>query len=174
MTDHDAEYRFDWYDSVAGIYADIVGDADPDEGIQREEAFEIASVRIHDAIDRGDLKPPVDEVVKVSLIRADEQHGKRADRIIRDTVQGAIAFNMIGDPALGTVVTLGKGRRKLWRDVNNEDLLAMDENRFQNAKAAQDSYAEWRTYFEPARRAVMKHGTVAAAIKAGAFGGESR
>lgn len=163
------EFRFEWNETVAGIYADVVGDADPDEGVQRDEAFRIAAEKIHQLVDDGDLKPAIDEVIKAALVEADRKHGRRADRIIRDTVRGQIDLGIPDDPTLRTVVTLGGGLRKLWQDVTEDDLLAMDENRFSNLRSQQDAYTEWRAHFEPARRVLRKHHRVLDAVRAGAF-----
>ena len=163
----DDEY-FDWEETVSAVYADVVAESDPDTGTTLQNAMDGALTRILEMIDNGDIKPDITDVVKSAIRKADQQHGKRADKLISDTRRGLLTLFDAEDD-LNTVVTLGKGLRKLWRNVNGEDLLAMDELRYSNVAAQQEAYKIWRESFEPVRRVLTVHRTIESAIEADAF-----
>ncbi len=157
-----------WDGYVTNIYSDVIGEADNESGIRCKDAFDIAVPRIADAVRAGEIEVNLDRVIRQSLDRADKAQGKRADKLIAATVRGELTiFDSVED--LDTVVTLGAGRRKLWRHVNQDDLMQMDEVRYQNVEAAQKAYAAWRDDFTAARKALRVFPTVEAAISAGAF-----
>lgn len=158
----------EWEELVAQTYSDVVSEADPKEGISRQDAFEIAVERLTGAVRRGEIEIDLSRMVRLSLTREDEAQGKRADRLVADTVQGVLTL-VDCDRDLNTVVTLGKGQRKLWRHINDDDLLRMDEVRYQNMRAAQDSYNAWRQNYAVVLQKLKSHRTVERAIAAGAF-----
>lgn len=162
------DIEFGWETVVSRVYSEVVAAADPDEGIGRTEAMAIAGERLLAMIDDGDVKPDMEDAVKRALLQADKSHGKRADRIIEDTRSGRLTL-FDAEPELNTVVILGDGRRKVWRHVNEDDLIAMDQVRYRNLVNAQDAYRRWRNAFDATRPAVRVHGTVEKAIAAGAF-----
>lgn len=168
MTD---DPQFDWETTVSNTYAGVVGEADPDAGIGRQEAMEIATSRILSAIDSGNVKIDLADVVKRALLHADSRHGKRADDLIEATHKGLLTlFDSVDE--LNTVVTLGAGRRKLWRHINDDDLIAMDSARYKNIANAQDAYGRWRASFEPTWQKLRIHKTIEKGLAAGAFDGE--
>jgi hypothetical protein len=164
---------FTWEEGVEAIYAEVVAEADPETGTTRRAATAVAAERILHAIDDGDLKPDMLDIVKRALSHADETHGKRGDKLIEETVTGAITL-FDCDAQLNTVVTLGRGLRKLWRYINEDDIISMDELRADNLRKQEDAYwNSWRPYFEPARRALRQHQNIENAISSGAFGASS-
>jgi hypothetical protein len=167
---HDPEeMRLEWLDTVDRIYTDVVAGANPEVGISVQDAFDEAADRIQVLIDDGDLKPPTREVILTALRDVDRRHGKHADRLIEMTATGQAEFDLGDTPALRIVVTLGLGVRKVWRDCTEDDLVAMDENRYRNLHNAQASYDRWRESYEPVRRAVRRYVTIGGAVAAGAF-----
>lgn len=160
--------HFDWEDFVAQTYAEVVGEARV-TGITFKEAATEAAQRILAAIARDEVKPNMADVVKRALKNADDQSGKRADKLIRDTVNGKIGL-FDCDEDLNAVVILGKGNRKLWRYCNSDDLEAMDSERYSNLRNAQNAYNIWRENYEVAKPIVRRYLTVEKAIEADAFG----
>lgn len=71
---------------------------------------------------------------------------------------------------LDVVVTLGGGRRKPWRFVNESDLDSMDEVRFGNLAKQQAAYTAWRPKYTALLTAFRIHGSAAAVYKAGPTG----
>lgn len=162
------EPELDWETAVSTVYAEVVAEADPDAGTTLREATEIALSRVLRLVDDGDIKPDMTDVVKSALRLADKRHGKRADRLIDDTRRGRLTL-FESEHELNTVVTLGKGLRKLWRNVNEDDVVMMDEVRYRNVSAQQEAYRVWRESFEPVRKVLSVYRTVELAIGAGAF-----
>lgn len=166
----DPDFDFEWEHAVADTYAQVVGEADENEGIGRQDAMKIAAERLLQMVEDGDLKPDIDDVIKRALSTADKEHTGRADKLIRDTAQGKYKV-FEADKNLNTVVALGKGRRKLWRYVEESDLVLMDELRYANVRNAQESYNTWRHSFETTRYALRQYRNIEAAIADEAFGG---
>jgi hypothetical protein len=167
MTDQEAQSDFE--DAAESIWVSVIGEADPDAGTTRQEAMMVAGPRIQRMLDDGDLKLNPADAIKSALLRVDEKHGKRADKLIEDTANGKLALFDV-EKLLDTVVTLGKSRRKLWRHVNESDLYAMNELRYKNKVAADEAYKIWQSAYAIVRRVVSLHGTVEAAHAADAFG----
>lgn len=158
---------FAWEEYVATTYSEVVAEYG-DSGTTFKQAAEIATTRIIEAIERGDCKPDMVDVVKRQLKHADSQSGKRGDKLVSDFVNGRqTLFDCEED--LNTVVILGDGERKCWRHINEEDLEKMDDARFRNLRNAQDSYNIWREDYVKAKPVLRKHNTVERAIRAGAF-----
>ncbi len=158
----------DWDGYVSHTYAQVVAESDSDTGIARQDAFHVAQERITTGIESGEIEVDLASVIRQALTRADETHGKRGDRIIEATVKGELTLFGSADE-LNTVITLGNGRRKIWRHINEFDLESMDVIRYRNLEAAQDAYRHWRIVFQAARPAIREFGTVENAIAAGAF-----
>lgn len=147
------------------IYREALAEAGPD-GTDRQELLIVASARIATEIRAGRMEFDIESAIRSELIKVDESDGKKADNIIRIAATGQGAFE-IDD--LDVVVTLGKGRRKLWRDINPDDLAAMDEVRYRNYRDVADSYAEWHRYFKAIRPVLVEFRTFGAAVAAGGF-----
>lgn len=159
MTPH-----FDFEVYTTETYRQIVAAADPDEGINRQEAMDLALTKILAAIERGDIKPDMTDTVKRALLNADDQQGKRADKLIRTFLVGQEMLSI--DDDLNTVVILGAGRRKLWRHCTPDDLILMDKLRYENYRNAHAAYDQWREGYTAAFTAVMQHQTVEGAVRA--------
>lgn len=159
----------DWEKYVSHTYATVVGESDPKSGINRQPAFDLAEDRLLEAIRAGEIEVDLHRVIRHSLDAADKAHGSRGDKLIARTVAGELSL-FSSDEDLNTVVILGDGRRKIWRYVRLDDLISMDDIRYRNVRAQQESYDAWREAYVRMRDALRAHGTVEDALTADYFG----
>lgn len=161
-------HPIEWDEFVSHTYATVVAESDPESGTTTKEAYSEAGTRLEAAVKAGEVEVDLRQVIRQSLERADKSHGRRADKLIADTVAGVL-YMLDTEDQLNTVVTLGGGRRKCWRHVNEDDLVAMDQERYKNLANAQNAYHEWRKSFDIARPILRRHGMIETAHQAGAF-----
>lgn len=166
MSEHD--FYFEWNHAVRQEWRDVIA-ASPD-GTTLAEAREVASERLRDMVDRGELKIPVDSAILAALKDADKTDNRQADKMLGRVLNGEQALDMDGDSGLDVVVALGDGLRKTLRHINYHDLLLMDQLRYRNMRASVDAYDEWRSKYEAVMAPVMKHGSVGAAVASGELG----
>ena len=157
----------EWVDTITRIYREALSEAGPD-GADRQEVLIVAGARVATEVRAGRLAYTLDRYIQSELIRVDESDGKKADTIIRVAATGQGAFDL-SDAVLDVVVTLGNGRRKSWRDVNSDDLVAMNKVRYHNYKAVRDSYQEWFKSYRAIIPVVLQYKTFGAAVAAGGF-----
>jgi len=169
MTDHDG-IDYEWEATVTRIYREVIGEADPQEGTSRQEAFAVATQRIVDMLNSGELFLDPTAAIKAALARADEAQGRAGDSIIKVLATGQESYTFDGDPLLDTVVVLGAGRRKPWRHVTVTDLRDMNRLRYENKRQVEAAYKEWQENFDHLLPSVAQYGTVGEAAAAGALG----
>lgn len=157
----------EWVDTITRIYREALAEAGP-EGADRQEVLIVAGARVATEVRSGRLAYTIDSFIQSELIKVDESDGKRADQIIRTAATGQGAFEL-SDAVLDVVVTLGNGRRKSWRDVTRDDLVAMNEVRYRNYKAVRDSYQDWFKSYRAIVPVLLQHKTFGAAVAAGGF-----
>lgn len=159
----------DWNTTVARIYREAVADSGVD-GVDRQDAYDIAVGRIRKMLDAGTLELPVDKAIRSELDKADGRDSRNADNVLRRVMSGEQSlFTEDGDPVLDLVVALGKGRRKAWRDVTASDIADMTELRQGNMRATVASFEAWRKDSDAVMPTILAHGTIGAAVHAGAF-----
>lgn len=166
---HDDNNRYDWDPTITDVYRQVVGNSDIHTGVERQQAFDQCIPRIRDMVRRGDLTIPLDDMIRAALVRIDEREGASADKVLRRLVTGEDSLAFETDPLLNVVVTLGRGRRKPWRNIARADLIEMDRIRYENLRAVQNSYEEWRQTFPAALALVLQYGTFGEAAAAGAM-----
>ena len=166
---HDNEFEFEWDVTVTRVYQEVVGEADPEDGVGRQDAFISASTRLQEMVDSGELFIDVPQAIRAALERADRVQGRAADSVIKRLAMGQDSFDMDDDPGLDIVVILGNGRRKPWRHVTAEDLRDMDRLRYDNYRKQAIAYDEWRRSYDTVLPVVAQHGSVGTAAAAGAF-----
>lgn len=149
----------------ARIYRETVGRAEND-GITRLDAFEEAESSILTEIRAGRMVIDIPAAVRAQLRDIDKRDGKSSDRVLKALADGAVPLDGLD---LELVVTLGGGMRKQWAFVNATDLRRMDDLRFQNVTAAQESYKKWRTSYSVVLPVLFAHENIAAGHAAGAF-----
>ncbi len=155
-------------DIIRDAYRAAVAAADPDSGTTLREVVETVKVDLAARIREGSLELDPDDYLPMLIRRVDERDGAMADAVLERHVFGQSALDD-DEATLDVVVTLGAGKRKLWRHVTADDLLAMDEIRYSNVRAAQDAYDRWRSTYSLARRAMAQYPTMGDAVTAGAF-----
>lgn len=154
-----------WIDSITRIYREAIAEAGPD-GADRQEVMIVAGARVATEVRSGRLAYELNGFIHSELLKVDESDGKRADSIIRTAATGQGSFEF-GD--LDVSVILGKGRRKLWRDVTADDLRSMNEVRYANYQNVKKSYEDWYTHYRLALPVLVEHITFGAAVDAGGF-----
>jgi len=157
----------EWVDTITRIYREALAEAGP-EGADRQEVLMVAAARVAMEVRSGRLAYTIDSFIQSELIKVDESDGKKADTIIRAAAIGQASFDL-SDAVLDVVVTLGNGRRKSWRDVNSDDLVAMNEVRYRNYKAVRDSYQDWFKSYRAIAPVLLQYKTFGAAVAAGGF-----
>lgn len=161
------EENFEWEEYVRNIYQDVVAEA-AETGTSLRDASQVAAQRILEAIDCGDVKIDLLDVVIRAIKHADEQSGKKADKLVADLVGGR--FKLFDtDEDLETVVKLGGGERKTFRYINADDLEKMDELRYENKRRQEEAYYKWRQVFVPCRNVVRRYEHIGHAFESGAF-----
>jgi rRNA maturation endonuclease Nob1 len=156
-----------WIETITRIYREALAESGT-EGADRQEVLMVAGARVATEIKAGRLGYTLDSFIQSELIKVDESDGKKADAIIREAATGQGVFD-ITEATLDVVVTLGAGRRKLWRDVTADDLTTMNEVRFRNYRSVKASYEEWFKYFRAVREVVVEFETFGAAVVGGGF-----
>lgn len=141
-------------------------------GAQLRKVMDAARPEIRSLIESGELTIDINGVIDAELLSVDESNGKQADRVLAQLANGQATFSLDPDPMLDVVVTLGKGHRKLWRDITSSDLVLMDELRYQNVRKQQDAYGAWRAVFSPVATILVRFETIGDAVAAGAFTAE--
>lgn len=152
-------------ESIARIYRAIIADANT-EGIDRKEALDELVLQIRPLVQSGDVALDLDEAIRAEGRRVDERDGGRVDGVLRAIARGDDALDLDDDPVLDLVVTLGAGRRKIWRHVNRDDLREMDSLRYQNLHAQQLAYKRWRDEYEAWVTVLFRHPTIGDAVLA--------
>ena len=167
MTDY--ELDFEWDTTVTRVYQEVIAEADPDDGVGRQEAFTTAANRIQDMVNAGELFVDVSQAIRAALERADKSQGRAADAVIKRLATGQDDLGLDDDPTLNIVVILGDGKRKPWRNVTADDLRDMDRIRYHNYRKQAVAYDEWRESYDAVLPIVSRHGTVGTAASRGAF-----
>lgn len=163
------EPDFDWLTEITRVYREVVGGDDNPDGMQRQDAFDIATDKLLGMTETGELKIPLEQAIRAALAEVDRREGQRTDTVLRRVVAGQEPLDLDDDPFLEVVVTLGGGLRKPWRDVTQADLRAMDQLRYRNYRQAATAYDEWRTLFDPTFDVLGQFNTFGLAVAAGAF-----
>lgn len=162
------EPEYNYLDDIRRVYRSIIA-AGPADGLTLAEVREEALIILRPMVESGEVKLPEDDLIRAAIGQVDKADGDRGDSALRRIVAGQDALDMGDlDPWLEVAARIG-GRRKPWGAVTRDDLLELDQQRFQNAQAAQKAYAEWRQSFSPTLTALLDHATVADAVAAGAF-----
>lgn len=161
--------ELDFEETVARMYRESVAMYGT-EGVERQLAFDDAIGKAMNLVRSGAMTAPVEMAIRAALEKADDRDSRHADNIIKRIVAGERSlFTPSGDPALDVVVKLGKGLRKAWRDINDEDLLLMTELRGKNVRTVVESFESWKGDVQALMPALVAHGTVGAAVESGAF-----
>lgn len=137
-----------------------------DDGVDRPEAIESALATLMVEVRAGRLEIDAERALRAELQKADEADGRSADSILRRAAYGEIPLTA---DDLDVIVTLGRGRRKSWRDVTPLDLKQMNDIRFENYRKVKTSYSEFNAAYMMVRDVVLQHQTFGAAWEAGGF-----
>lgn len=167
MTDY--ELDFEWDTTVTRVYQEVIAEADPEDGMGRQEAFITAAARLQQMVDSGELFIDVSAAIRAALERADKSQGRAADSVIKRLASGQDDLGLDDDPTLDIVVILGDGKRKPWRHVTADDLRDMDRLRYQNYRKQAIAYDEWRESYDAVLPVVSRHGTVGSAAAVRGF-----
>lgn len=159
--------NFEWEKYVTATYQAVIAESAAD-GTSKTEASKIATQRILDAIENGDVKIDLLEVIMRAIDHADKNSGKKADKLIADLVAGRFKLFDI-DEDLESVVILGRGERKAFRYLTADDLEKMDELRYENKRRQEEAYYKWRQVFVPCRNVVRRFEHIGHAFESGAF-----
>jgi hypothetical protein len=150
-----------WIDQVASIYRATVADlTQVEDNVQRKTAFAHTTEKIVDLVRNEELSIPLDDVIHAALMKVDERDGGYADAAIKSLVAGQNDLEIEGSPMLSMVVTLGRGKRKVWRDFTVDDLAELDRLRYQNVASVKAAYDEWRADYEAIFPGLLAAGTV--------------
>lgn len=136
------------------------------EGISRAEAIESATATVMVEVNAGRLSLDFERAVRAELRRADEQDGRDADAIITRLSYGQVP---ITEDDLDVVVTLGKGLRKVWREVTGDDLVQMRELRRENYLKAKGAFDEFAANVNRLLPVLFEYRTVGEAWRNGGF-----
>lgn len=136
------------------------------EGVDRREAMESALATVMVEINAGRLELGLEAAVLAELRRADEADGRDADAIITRLSYGQVP---ILEDDLDVVVTLGKGKRKVWREVMGEDLVQMRELRRENYLKAKGAFDEFASNVNRLLPVLFEYRTVGEAHANGGF-----
>lgn len=161
----------DYKTAVQTYYREeIAAQSGPDDSADKQECIKLAADRILEGIANGEIEPPeLGGQVKRDLSDQDESDKNAADHMIDVLVFGG-QDTLDFDDLLDVVVTLGGGRRKPWRFVNEYDLESMDEVRYGNLAKQQAAYSAWRPKFVAVRSALRVRGSIAAVYESGPTG----
>lgn len=138
--------------------------------VQLRDVMEVAHPRVKALIESGELSIDIDGVIDAEMLAVDSAHGKLADRVLAQLANGLETLTIDEDPMLDVIVTLGKGLRKQWRHINSEDLILMDNLRYDNMRKQQDAYGAWRAVYSPVAAVLIRYDSLESAVAAGAFG----
>jgi hypothetical protein len=152
-------------DMVAQIYRETVSQG-RGNAVARRDAFEKALERIEHEVALGNIEIDTRAAIMAMLVKADESDGTRADTVIKGAARGLYE---LGELDLQYVVTLGGGMRKTWEFVTVDDLVVMNEIRFQNYRAAVLSYRDFKDNISTIRPLIQVYGTFGEAFRSGAF-----
>lgn len=153
-------------DDITRIYRAIIADAGTD-ATELKLALDELVLQVRPRIESGEIALNIDDAIRAAGRAADKRDGLRVDGTLRAIARGEDSFEMDDDPLLDMVVTLGGGRRKIWRHVNQDDLREMDSLRYQNLHAQQIAYKRWRDEYQPWVAILFRHPTIGAAVEAG-------
>lgn len=152
-------------DTIRRIYRETVASYGG-EGITRAEATEAALATVMVEVRAGRLKIDFERAVLAELRKADESDGRDADGIIKRMSYGDVP---LVDDDLDVIVTLGKGMRKAWRDVNGDDLVQMRELRRENYLKAKGAFDEFASNVNRLLPVLFEYRTVGEAWRNGGF-----
>lgn len=153
-------------DDITRIYRAIVADAGAD-ATELKLALDELVLQVRPRVEAGEIVLDIDDAIRAAGRAADKRDGNRVDGTLRAIARGEDSLEMDDDPLLDMVVTLGAGRRKIWRHVNQDDLREMDALRYQNLHAQQLAYKRWRDEYQPWIAVLFRHSTIGAAVEAG-------
>lgn len=163
------DYYYEFSHRVLIEYRQVIAEMEGDEGVSRAEAKSVAAERIRALVDDDEIKIPVDAAIMGALDEADRRDNGQADKVLERIIKGEDALDFDGDPALSVVVALGAGRRKTLRSITEDDMQAMDQNKYKNMRAAANAYDDWRNVYDRAVGPVKARGSLGAAVEAGDF-----
>lgn len=151
----------DHISAITSLYRREVGRlTEVDETVDRKTAFahveEIAAAMYA----RGDLHIPVEAAIHAVLVKADEKDAGCTDLAIKQFAAGEYDLTVDGDPILEMVVTLGRGKRKLWKNFTLDDLTELDRLRYRNVASVQAAYQEWRDSYDALLPQLVAGGTI--------------
>lgn len=153
-------------DDIARIYRAIIADGGTTH-VDRKAALDELVLQVRPRVLAGDIDLDIDDAIRAAGRAADERDGNRVDGVLRAIAQGQDSLEIDDDPVMDLVVTLGGGRRKVWRFVNADDLREMDSLRFQNLHSQQLAYKRWRDEYEAWASVLLRHDTIGDAVLAG-------
>lgn len=154
-------------EKIRDLYRAVVADAGV-ESIQRKAAIAEVVEQCQSLVRSGDLKPDLYAWVASVVVRIDESDGAKADSILAAIARGEDDLGLDADPILDLVVTLGRGRRKIWRFVSLLDLDEMDELRNNNVRSVAIAYRdEWKPQYDAWRQILRRNITIGAAVEGG-------
>ncbi len=149
---------------------EIAAQSGPDDSADRQECIKLATDRVIEGIANGEIESPeLGAQIQRDMRSQDESDKTASDQMIDLLVFGG-QDTLDFDDLLDVVVTLGGGRRKPWRFINEYDLEAMDEVRYGNLAKQQAAYSTWRPKFIAVRAAFRVHGSTVAVHQAGPTG----
>lgn len=152
---------------IRDIYRAVVADAGV-ESIQRKQAIAQVVEQCQALVRSGELTPDLYTWVSSVVVKVDESDGAKADHILAAIARGEDDLGLEADPILDLVVTLGRGRRKIWRFVSLLDLDEMDELRNNNVRSVAIAYRdEWKPQYDAWRRILRRNITIGAAVEQG-------
>lgn len=155
-------------DAVHEYYTDALRTAGSD-GTDLDDLRTVVVARVKALHGLGEITIDIERVARAELDSVDRGESKQSDKVIALFRDGYSPLDFDVDAVLDLSVTLGGGRRKLWRHVDAEDLAQMDELRYRNVRSAQTAYEDWRQAYVPLQAILRRYETVADAARAGEF-----
>lgn len=139
----------DYINTLTSMYREEVArQTVAEETVDRRTAIAHVIETADAMIGRGDLHVSMHDVLHATLMKIDERDGASTDVAIKEFAAGQYDLEIDNSPLLSMVVTLGAGKRKIWRDFTADDLVELDRLRYRNVASVQAAYAEWRESFD--------------------------
>lgn len=152
---------------IRDLYRAVIADAGS-EGTTRETAIHAVAAQVQPLIESGAVTVDVYSWVKQVCIGIDKKDGASADQVLAGIAAGQDDLTTDCPPYLDQVVTLGRGRRKVYRFLVLDDLDEMDEMRHRNLRAVSRAYyKEWKPGYHAWRAVLRRNLTIGAAVTAG-------
>ena len=110
---------------------------------------------------------PAEAAIREAAKRVRQRDSNHAEKVMRAMRSGQDALPLADDPIFRTMVSLGDGWTKQWRQVTWDDLAAMDDIRYRNMRRAADAFDRWRAEYQRLRPVLRRHKTIEDALRAG-------